>query len=369
MTLRVLFATDHIHVPQGGGGGERNTHELCLAFAARGAVPAVLSSLRADASWLSWRNRLMRKLPPYPEFPRDTICGYSSFRGWNLRRAAEVAKRFRPDIIVVQSTHPNPLLDALATCGLPMAVYFHEVADIDHLASLAGRRLLVLANSRFTATRLHERCGLDCQVVPPLIDPALYATESRPSRLLFVNTVPRKGLEIAFALAEMRPDIPCDFILSWILSPAQVAELQARAERAGNITLHRPTGDMRPFYATARVLLAPSQWEETWGRVVTEAHVNAIPVLASTQGGLPEAVGPGGILVAADASIAEWHAALGRLWDNPACHAAASVAARNHALRPTIQPGVIVDHLLGLLQTQAGNPAPHRKSGRTEHVR
>ncbi len=361
--MRILFATDHIHVPQGGGGGERNTHELCLALREIGHTPAVLSSLKADRSWLSWRNRIARKFPDVGEFPEDTGCGYPVFRGWNMDRAHEAVSRFRPDVVVVQSTHPEQLLHAFAASGVKLVVYFHEVEEIHHLTALAGRGLLVLANSAFTARRLREACGLDAHVVPPLIDPALYVTKTTPSRLLFVNTVPRKGLEIAFALAERRPDIPCDFLLSWILSPERVAELQARATRAGNITLHPPTSDMRPFYATARVLLVPSLWEETWGRVVTEAHVNAIPVLASERGGLPGTTGPGGIIVPADAPIPHWHEALALLWDDATCCAELSRAALAFSARSEIRPATIVDGLVDLLTRKDPMPGPHNDVG------
>jgi len=44
------------------------------------------------------------------------------------------------------------------------------------------------------------------------------------------------------------------------------------------------------------VLLAPSLWQETFGRVTAESLINGIPVLASTRGGLREVVGDGGFL-------------------------------------------------------------------------
>jgi glycosyltransferase involved in cell wall biosynthesis len=106
---------------------------------------------------------------------------------------------------------------------------------------------------------------------------------------------------------------------------------------------------MRPFYATARLLLAPSLWEETWGRVVTEAHVNAIPVLASNRGGLPETTGPGGILLSPDAPIALWHQALADIWDNPNRHAELSAVARTHATGTNLAPAVIAKTLINLL--------------------
>lgn len=62
-----------------------------------------------------------------------------------------------------------------------------------------------------------------------------------------------------------------------------------------NIALHPATFNISEIYATTKVLLAPSLWYESWGRVATEATMNGIPVLGSRNGGIPEAIGPGGI--------------------------------------------------------------------------
>jgi glycosyltransferase involved in cell wall biosynthesis len=215
----------------------------------------------------------------------------------------------------------------------------------------------LLANSDFTARRIKDYAGLDAEIVLPLIDARYYETQTDPSRVLFVNTVPRKGLETAFTLAEHRPDIAFDFVLSWILGPERIAELEARANRAGNITLHPPTDDMRSLYAKARLLLAPSQWEEAWGRVVTEAHLNGIPVLGSERGGLPQAIGSGGLTVPAQAPVEDWLVALSRIWDDPAGYAQFACAAKQYSQRPEIQPAAIVAKLGGILEDLVGGKA------------
>jgi glycosyltransferase involved in cell wall biosynthesis len=355
MVRRVLFATTHVHFPQGGGGGERNAHELCLALQARGVESGVWCGVSARWSWLSHTSRLKRVLLRQ-RFPRDSGCGYPVFRGWDWSEdgAAEVIARFRPDLSIVQMPHPEPLVRALRRCGIPVAVYVHEVESIDDLGPLGREGVPFLANSHFTAERLREQCGIEAHVIRPLVDPAVYVTSTRRQRALFINTVPRKGLEIVLRLAHSRPDIPFDLVWNWILKGERLDALMARAAAASNITLHPPTRDMRPLYSQARIVLVPSQWEETWGRVASEAHVNGIPVLASDRGGLPESVGPGGILVPAEAPHAEWLAALAQLWDEPEAYSRYSAAAATYALRPEIRPAVIVDEFCRLLPELAG---------------
>src|SRR5271156_3811764 len=100
-----------------------------------------------------------------------------------------------------------------------------------------------------------------------------------------------------------------------------------------NVTLAPPQQDMRKVYGRCKILLAPSVWEEGYGRVVTEAQISGIPVVASTRGGLPEAVGPGGILLDLDSPISDWAAAVRKLWQDQRHYRELSAAAVAHAQR------------------------------------
>jgi glycosyltransferase involved in cell wall biosynthesis len=179
----------------------------------------------------------------------------------------------------------------------------------------------------------------------------------------FVNPLPAKGLDIVLALAAGRPDIPFEFVESWPLRPAEEASLAARLATLPNVTLTRRCSDMREVYGRCRVLLAPSRWIESWGRVASEAQISGIPVIAARRGGLPEAVGPGGILVDPDAPLSAWEAALATLWDDPAAHRRYEAAALAHAARPEMAPDALLDRFIAAVEghlAAAGGPPPRR---------
>src|SRR5690606_9657858 len=245
-----------------GGGLERNTHELCLRLQRGGFTPAVICNLQPDRSVLALRNRIARKLRPSVRFPMDRGLGYPVFRGWgDDDGAAEVAARFRPDVVVVQSTGHVPILQSFRALGVPCVAYFHDLERVDDAREIAAMGdVALLANSRFTASRMAERIGYECPVIRPLIDPALYRTRMHPQNVLFINPQAWKGVDVAFELARRRPDVRFDFVGNWNLKPPQVRALAERAHAAGNVILHPPTNDVRPHYARARLLLAPSQW-------------------------------------------------------------------------------------------------------------
>jgi glycosyltransferase involved in cell wall biosynthesis len=354
--MRVLFATDHVHYPQGAGGLERNTHELCLRLKTCGLQPAVMCSLKPDLSVLAYRNRLLRRLARDCRFPRDNGAGYPVFRGWREGAgAAEVAERFRPDVVVVQCAEMLPLARAFSDLRLPVLAYFHEVARVGEapdLAALPG--VWLLANSAFTAGQIEEKTGVAPEIVRPLVDPSFYHSRREPHYVLFVNAVPRKGLEIALGLAAARPDIPFLFVLGWVLTKPERRALKTRAAALGNVRLHSPTNDMAQLYVGARLLIAPSQLDEAWGRVATEAHIAGIPVLASRRAGLPESVGPGGLLVDPAAPMSDWVEALGRLWDEGETYRLFCRQALDYARRSEIAPETIVRTLVEQLAQAVG---------------
>lgn len=353
--LRALFATTHTYLPQRAGGVESSTHDLATELRRRGDEVAVLARI-GPGDWLGFKNRVRRKLPFGARFPVDRRMGYPAFRGWKPERGApEVLRRFDPTVVVVQGTRPVPLTRTFLELDMPTVLYLRDV-EFDRLGGEVpdDARLLVLANSGFTAERAARDLGVTAQVVPPLVRPEAYRTERGGEKVLYVNPHPWKGVDIAFALAERRPDIPFLFVESWKLRSDFREECVERAARLPNVEWSARVEDMRHLYAQARLVLVPSRWQEAWGRMASEAQVSGIPVLASIRGGLPEAVGPGGILVDPDGPPEAWVEALERVWDDRATYERLSRAALEHARRPGFQPEALVSRFRELLTGHAG---------------
>jgi glycosyltransferase involved in cell wall biosynthesis len=194
----------------------------------------------------------------------------------------------------------------------------------------------VLTNAQ-RITDLVATKGWISPTIPSIVETDDYRTDSSREVVLFINPrSQRKGVDIAWALAEARPDVPFVFLEAWRFTPAIRAELEARAAQVGNVEVRSSVRELNRIYADARVLFAP--YEDSRPRVVAEAQSNGIPVLGARVPGLVEAVGPGGLLVDFDAPIDEWAAALSTLWDDPATYAAYADAARTHSRRDDMRP-------------------------------
>lgn len=356
MPLNVLFTSAIPYLPQIYGGLEINTHELISELAARGHRAAVLTRLAyGNAFGLRTAARMAFAGAPCA---CDDALGYPVYRA---RRPWTVVDRVpRPDVAIVQDGGMVPFMHALARQRVPFLLYLHGLEFESWggpgrpLAADAVPRVPCLANSHFTAARFRRAYGREAWVLPPVCRPERYRTARQPRHVTFINPVREKGLEIALALAAACPDIPFVFVKGWPLNAVARLSLARRLRRLPNVRLHERTRDMREIYATTRIVLAPSIWEsETWGRIASEAHCSAIPVLASDRGGLPEAVGPGGTIVPVDAPIGQWIAALRRLWDDPAWYASASRAADTYACRSDLDVADQIDTLLAQLEATA----------------
>lgn len=183
-------------------------------------------------------------------------------------------------------------------------------------------------------------------VLRPVIRPERYRVQTDASCAVFINPAPYKGLDIVLQIAAARPDIAFLFVAN---RPGQrrAAEL---ANRPRNVRVIGPVRDMRAVYRRAKIVLAPTQVPETWGRIASEAQVSGILTLASDCGGLPESVGPGGLCLPPAAPVADWLAAFASLWDDAARYDAMRRAALEYAKRPEVSPDGIIDSFLAALR-------------------
>ncbi|MCT7373969.1 glycosyltransferase [Chelativorans salis] len=355
--MKIVFASAHPYLPQIAGGSQSNTHEMARELLARGHEIGVLAGLTRDG-WIGARGRVMMKLSR-----RKAVCdhsqGYPVHRSWFAwEGAGDVARSEAPDVVVAQSGKILRVARAFRDMGLPTVIYLHNVEFEDHGEPIEDfGDAVFLANSQFTADRYQDAFGIRSTVINPLFQPERYQVPSRRERVLFVNPHPLKGVDLAITLARACPDIPFDFVESWTLSEDQRSALMQSIAGLGNVTLHSRTDDMREHYGRARVVLVPSRWEETWGRIASEAHYSGIPVLATQIGGLGEAVGPGGILLPPRAELSEWTAALRSLWDDSTLYESLSQAALNYAKRPQLDRARQIDRMEEILTTAADRRA------------
>lgn len=135
--------------------------------------------------------------------------------------------------------------------------------------------------------------GLPAQkivVKPNFVHPDLGIGEGRGGYALFVGRLsPEKGLDTVLAAWErLGGKIPLKIVgdgplSSWV---AQTAQRLDHVEWLGR----RPIEEVYTLMGEAMVLLFPSQWYETFGRVAAEAFAKGTPVIAASIGAIAELI-------------------------------------------------------------------------------
>jgi glycosyltransferase involved in cell wall biosynthesis len=347
--VRILFTIGNAYFPQRAGGAQSSTLQLTEHLMSLGHEVAVMCRLEGGG-WTEWSSRIKRRMSG-ARFSTDRHAGHVTYRAWDPTEVSEVVRQFRPDVAVVQNGKTLPIATSLNEHGVPVVLYFRNV-EFDELEGspndLAKARFV--ANSHFTARKYRSEYRIEPTVIPPLVDEDKYKTQSSGRYVTFINPFPVKGLEIALQIARSCEDIPFLFQESWGLDAERRQHLDERLKALPNVTFQPRTADMKSVYGVTRILLAPSIWEEAWGRVATEAHYSAIPVIGSRQGGLPEAIGPGGVTLDHDAPISDWVDAVRLLWHDPDVYRRYADEALRFSQRSEMRPELQTQKLLEVLQ-------------------
>jgi glycosyltransferase involved in cell wall biosynthesis len=344
--VRILFTSRH-YLPRIGG-LQLSVHQLALRLVERGNEVGLLTTTDA---YRDPRRPQLAKLHELryrgPSVEVDDSFDYPVWRANVAEPAARaVIDEFAPDVVCAhvggKATFGFTRGVMKAARAVPNALYFRDVTGVEILTTRPRvQPNMVLTNAQRITDLVAEK-GWHAPTIPSIVETDAYRTDSSREVVLFINPrSQRKGVDIAWALAEARPDIPFAFLEAWRFTPEIRAELERRAAELGNVEVRSSVRELDRIYADAKVLFAP--YEDSRPRVVAEAQSNGIPVLGARVPGLIEGVGPGGILVDVDAPTDEWVRALDSLWSDGEAYARYCDAALEHSRRPAMSPAHLAE--------------------------
>ena len=351
------------------GGSILSTRELVARLGAHG-VESRLISARKETTIAGYSRRRMTNLAVKLGGPEPDNIVEQSSRLWGRRpkkitanewssTAVENAARtflidWKPEVVVVSSVDRvawRRIRRDTANAGVKCVLYLREEALLPHL-DLTIPPDLVLANSR----GLVDSCsalGWEAQLVPSVIDLSACKVTSERTKALLINPTAAYGLERAVELAEACPEIGFVFQESTRLTPDELGVVTSICERFSNIEFREFCTNPADIYRDARVLLAPYTdfLESNRPRSVLEAQWNGIPVIGTSRAGLQDAVGSGGVLLTADASVQQWVHVLSSASSDDEFYSELVELSRVHASREEVAPQSIVTTFISLIKS------------------
>ena len=304
--MRILLAHNSLYYPSHGG-GDKSNRLLMEALAARGHDVRVVA--RIERFGAVEQQRFLEQVARFGPSVEDgvvrlrlngvdvhTVAGNPQLRAY----FAGQVRSFDPDVIITSTDDPAQLLFEIALQAqrarvvhlvrATIAVPFGPDASTPSPARTAalGRADAIVGVSEYVARYVREYGKLSAIHVPISLmepgEPECVARFDNPY-VTFVNPCAVKGIDIFLGVADAMPDVAFAAVPTWGTNARDLAALRARA----NVAIIPPVERMADLFRQTRVLLVPSVWAEARSRIVVEAMLHGVPVIASDIGGIPEA--------------------------------------------------------------------------------
>jgi glycosyltransferase involved in cell wall biosynthesis len=284
--MDILLAQSLVYVPSLGGANKSN---------------------RLLLEALAWRGHRCEVVAPAADGGTTDTFVQHGVQVWPVRHRGQLRTALReriharrPEYVIVSSEDiaqnllHAALLEDVAVIYLArttLALPFGPAAAVRSSEGTSGVRRAagVVAVSRYVQDYLRQWGGVESAVLPISLQEeraipnlAKFGTGS----VMTINPCAYKGLPIVLALADALPDVLFEAVPTWGTRAADRAALASRR----NVRLIEPSDNIDDVLSRATVVLVPSLWAEAKARIILEAMLRGLPVMASDVGGNAEAL-------------------------------------------------------------------------------
>ncbi len=344
--LKILFSAEDFWPRL--GGGEAFIDEFLTELAKKNEVHCVYIGEKSESKLILHPMPRRYAYKNLPVFNRTLIRHYYANKRWK-KILRDKIKEIKPDLIITQLIYTPASIDVAKEFNLPVVVFIHNYEhfspnlfkDVDPLKIKPGdlsylpfaykiqwpfykwllrwhenalkKADLILPDTKFIVNVAKKFYNVDSYEFFPVVDLGKYVIPKEIQKkykkeyITMVNPIKYKGIDVFLKIAEKMSDE------NFLVVCGANATREEGLKNLPNITYLKKCPDIKKAYAQTKILLVPSTWPEPFGRVVMEAGMNGIPSIVSPLGGLPEAVGNGGLVVDNLYDADEWVAKIRKM--------------------------------------------------------
>jgi glycosyltransferase involved in cell wall biosynthesis len=356
---KLLFVTTLSFYPDASGGSEHFLLYLFKSLRQLGWKVEVFCGLSLGSPYFRracWQALMHLQKPSLSVMDEDLgypcwrqIRKFSKDHHW-IECLDQRLREYRPDVVLSHDSPQSLLLNYAAHQGYPSFHFAQWLSEIE-----VPNEIHIIANSPFNASATAQFTRNEIGVLLPVTELDQYRVAKRDRQYItFINPIPEKGLDVAIEIARCLPQERFLFVKGrWGKYSASSREAFMKPiYKLPNVEVWDHQHDMRRIYAVTDILLVPSQFDETFGRVIVEAQVNGIPVVAAKVAGIPYTLGQGGILVEPKDKPQSYVEALQRLRTDENLYKQLSALALENSQRPEFDPQHQVNNFIDFVESR-----------------
>ena len=220
----------------------------------------------------------------------DAIC--YSYRGINCLALSQenilsilknlLAEREKIEAVITSLEGSSDIIKLVKSNSIKVIGWLHS-SNTEGMEAIKGNPDVLLSTSEFIQKEATKYSKIKNCVFYPGFQ-SVQPLKKTGEALTFINPVQEKGADFVLSLAQKLPQQKFICVEGWYKNKDFYSKM------GKNMQYFSPQKDMTTIWKKTKVLLVPSVVPEAFGRVIVEAHMYGIPVIAHNIGGIPEAM-------------------------------------------------------------------------------